>query len=74
MISSEAKNLFIPDRRDCGLRKSVKTAIFRKKEYYGVRSGRGGNGWLPLEDNDAISEISCHDKVVLDDERRFLGV
>ena len=32
------------------------------------------NGRLPLKDDDAVGEVSRHDKVVLDDERRLLCV
>ena len=32
------------------------------------------DGWLALKHNNSISKISRHDEVVLDDERRLLGV
>ena len=32
------------------------------------------DGWTSFEDNHTISEVSCHDEIVLDDEASFFGV
>ena len=36
--------------------------------------GASVNSWLTVEDDDTISEICCHNEIVLDDEGGFLGV
>ena len=49
-----------------------------KAVHAGQKSLRSVGSWLDwrltLKDDDAISQICGHDEIVLDDERRFLGV
>ena len=73
MISRDAKNLFIPDSKDCGL------ALFSVWERSGndsqhSRGSSSSNSRFTLEHNDTVSQVCGHDEVVLDDERRLLSV
>lgn len=75
VISSDWRNLFIPVRSDCGLRRYDSNQVFQytiqgQKNY--VRCGGGSDGRTALKDNDAVSEISCHYEIVLDDKGRLL--
>lgn len=39
-----------------------------------LRRGGSRNGWLAFKDNDTISEICCHDEIVLNNEGGPLSV
>ena len=78
VISSEARNRFMPDNKDCGLymQLHVSTPIeaIGKKKADHSRSGGGRNSRLTLEHDDSICEIRCHDEIVLDNESGLLSV
>ena len=38
------------------------------------RAGRGLDGWLALEDDDAVGQVGGHDEVVLHDESGLFSV
>ena len=75
MISRDAKNLFIPDNKDCGL----SFGLFQHERIPGINTlhsrGSGGcHSGLALEYNDTIGKVCRHDKVVFDHKRRLLSV
>lgn len=73
MISRDAKNLFIPVNKDCGL--TLFSALIHLRTIaHSSRSSGSSHRRLTLEYNDAISQVCGHDEVVFDDERCLLGV
>ena len=73
MISRDARNLFIPVNKDCGLTSFLALVGLRKT----ARNSRGSgssHGGLTFEYDNAISQVCGHDKVVFDDERCLLSV
>lgn len=73
VISREAKKRFIPERRDCGLYAALSVNGFKYHTTY-LRCCRCCDGGLALKDDNAVSEVSCHDEVMFNDERGLLGV
>ena len=73
VISREAKKRFIPERRDCGLYTVLSVDECGYHIIY-LRRCRCCDGRLALENDNAVSEVSCHDEVVFNDERGFFGM
>lgn len=73
VISREAKKRFIPERRDCGLYTALSVD---ECNYHTIclRCCCCRNGWLALKDDNSVSEVSCHDEIVFNDECSLLGV
>jgi hypothetical protein len=74
VISSEDRNLFIPDNSVCGLQRGSLGFSTRRRVRIGLRSSSRGDGRLSLKYDDPICEICRHDKIVLDDKGSFLRV
>lgn len=73
VISREAKKRFIPERRDCGLQTVLNGDECNNHEIH-LRCCCCCNSWLALEDDNTVSEVSCHDEVVFNDESSLLRV
>jgi hypothetical protein len=73
VISRDAKNLFIPVSKDCGL-PCFQHRVDTRTTAPHLRGSGSGHSGLPLEYNDTVSQVRGHDEVVLDDERCLLSV
>jgi hypothetical protein len=78
VICRDARNLFMPDKSDWGLRKERTQQVLIVEDLgcsnVYLRCSGSCNGWLAFKDDNAIGEICCHDEIVLDNEGGLLRV
>jgi hypothetical protein len=64
----------MPVSSDCGLKNLWLRTHIDVENTLCLRCSRCRNGWLALEHDDSVSEVCRHDEIVLNDERRLLGM